>query len=82
MGAINAISHRHFVSSGPGDRVPPEMAEPANRAPNRIPGLHQGLSGKLLLLTLLFVMVGEILIFLPSIANFRLNWLKNRIGAR
>ena len=56
------------------------MAEPANRAPNRIPGLHQGLSGKLLLLTLLFVMVGEILIFLPSIANFRLNWLKNRIA--
>ena len=56
------------------------MAEPANRAPDRIPGLHQGLSGKLLLLTLLFVMVGEILIFLPSIANFRLNWLKNRIA--
>ncbi|WP_119392795.1 sensor histidine kinase [Taklimakanibacter lacteus] len=56
------------------------MAEPAKPAPNRTPGFLQGLSGKLLLLTLLFVMVGEILIFLPSIANFRLNWLKNRVA--
>ncbi|MGE4253522.1 MAG: sensor histidine kinase, partial [Parvibaculaceae bacterium] len=44
------------------------------------PSLLNGLSGKLLLLTLLFVMLGEILIFLPSIANFRLNWLKNRVA--
>ncbi|MGE0006729.1 MAG: sensor histidine kinase [Parvibaculaceae bacterium] len=42
--------------------------------------LLRGLSGKLLLLTVLFVMLGEIMIFLPSIANFRLNWLKNRVA--
>src|SRR4029079_16390537 len=42
--------------------------------------LLHGLSGKLLLLTILFVMLGEIFIFLPSIANFRLNWLKNRVA--
>ena len=35
------------------------------------PGLFHGLSGKLLVLTILFVMLGEVLIFLPSIANFR-----------
>src|SRR6185295_6751045 len=40
----------------------------------------RGLSGKLLLLTILFVMLGEILIFLPSIANFRITWLKGRIA--
>lgn len=40
----------------------------------------RGLSGKLLMLTLAFVMLGEILIFLPSIANFRLNWLRNRVA--
>jgi len=34
-----------------------------------------GLSGKLLLLTVLFVMVAEILIYVPSVANFRLNWV-------
>jgi signal transduction histidine kinase len=44
------------------------------------PSLWHGLSGKVLLLTILFVMLGEILIFLPSIANFRLNWLKNRVA--
>lgn len=40
-----------------------------------------GLSGKLLLLTILFVMLSEVLIFVPSIANFRLAWLKDRLGA-
>jgi signal transduction histidine kinase len=40
-----------------------------------------GLSGKLLMLTGLFVMLAEILIFVPSIANFRQNWLADRINA-
>lgn len=39
-----------------------------------------GLSGKVLLLTILFVMLGEVLIFLPSIANFRVQWLKTRVA--
>ena len=42
--------------------------------------LWRGLSGKVLALTVLFVMVGEVLIFLPSIANFRVTWLKQRIA--
>src|SRR5581483_1746026 len=40
-----------------------------------------GLSGKLLVLTILFVMLAEILIFIPSIANFRLTWLSDRVAA-
>jgi signal transduction histidine kinase len=44
------------------------------------PGLLRGLSGKLLVLTVAFVMLGEVLIFLPSIANFRIQWLKGRIA--
>jgi signal transduction histidine kinase len=40
-----------------------------------------GLSGKLLLLTVLFVMIAEVLIYVPSIANFRLAWLSDRIAA-
>jgi signal transduction histidine kinase len=40
-----------------------------------------GLSSKLLLLTIVFVMIAEVLIYVPSIANFRLNWLKDRIVA-
>ena len=40
-----------------------------------------GLSGKLLMLTILFVMIAEVLIYVPSIANFRLNWLNDRLAA-
>jgi signal transduction histidine kinase len=43
--------------------------------------LRLGLSGKLLFLTILFVMLAEILIYVPSIANFRLNWLNDRLAA-
>ena len=42
---------------------------------------HLGLSGKLLVLTLLFVMIAEVLIYVPSVANFRLNWLNDRLSA-
>jgi len=56
------------------------LMKDTSKAAATTPSLVQGLSGKLLLLTLLFVMLGEILIFLPSIANFRLNWLKNRVA--
>ena len=40
-----------------------------------------GLSGKLLVLTILFVMIAEVLIYVPSISNFRLNWLNDRLAA-
>ena len=43
-------------------------------------GLLRGLSGKVLALTIVFVMLGEVLIFLPSIANFRIQWLKGRVA--
>lgn len=42
--------------------------------------LWRGLSGRLLLLTFVFVTVAEILIFLPAIANMRLNWLSDRLN--
>src|ERR1700745_553688 len=44
-------------------------------------GPRMGLSGKLLVLTILFVMIAEVLIYVPSIANFRLNWLQDRISS-
>ncbi|MTW19009.1 sensor histidine kinase [Rhodoplanes serenus] len=40
-----------------------------------------GLSARLLVLTILFVMIAEVLIYLPSIANFRLSWLSDRLAA-
>ena len=43
--------------------------------------LSRGLSTKLLLLTIVFVLFAEVLIFVPSIANFRLRWLEERLMA-
>jgi len=42
--------------------------------------LH-GLPSKLLYLTALFVMLAEVLIFVPSVANFRVTWLTDRLTA-
>lgn len=39
------------------------------------------LSAKLLLLTAAFVMLAEVLIFVPSVANFRVTWLRDRLTA-
>jgi signal transduction histidine kinase len=53
--------------------------QPAALRPAR--AVRVGLSGKLLLLTVVFVMIAEVLIYVPSIANFRLNWLNDRLAA-
>ena len=37
------------------------------------------LSGRFLILTILFVMLAEVFIFVPSIARFRQDWLDNRL---
>jgi signal transduction histidine kinase len=38
------------------------------------------LSAKILLLTILFVMIAEVLIFVPSVANFRMTWLSGKVN--
>lgn len=62
----------------------PQSADPMDagsreRGNDQVP-LSRGLSTKLLLLTVLFVLLAEVLIFLPSIANFRLRWLEERLA--
>lgn len=41
--------------------------------------LRQSLSGRLLIFTVGFVMLAEVLIFTPSIAKYRLDWLDQRL---
>lgn len=41
----------------------------------------RSLSARILLLTVAFVLVGEVLIYVPSIARFRLDYLQQRIAA-
>lgn len=43
-------------------------------------GFLSGLSGKLLLVTAVFVLIAEVLIFVPSVANMRLMWLRDRLN--
>ncbi len=42
---------------------------------------RRGLPSKLLLLTAAFVLMAEALIFLPSVANYRVSWLTERLTA-
>src|SRR5512140_717449 len=58
-----------------------DMTEWSRRAAAARSRLRLGLSGKLLGLTIVFVMMAEILIYVPSIANFRLTWLRDRLAA-
>jgi signal transduction histidine kinase len=46
----------------------------------RVP-FWRSLSGRLLLLTVLFVLLGEVLIYVPSIARYRLAYLHERVEA-
>ena len=54
-----------------GTDLRPAPARPARRGVS--------LSWKLLLLTVLFVMASAVLIYIPSVANFRLSWLADRL---
>ncbi|HEX6118001.1 MAG TPA: HAMP domain-containing sensor histidine kinase [Dongiaceae bacterium] len=44
-----------------------------------LPNFGRGLSARLLVLTVCFVMVSEVLIYAPSIARFRDDWLEERL---
>jgi signal transduction histidine kinase len=55
--------------------------QPTIEKPRPKPRRRLGLSGKLLLLTIPLVMIAEILIYVPSIANFWVNRLNGRLAA-
>ncbi len=58
-----------------------DTTSPAGRLRERFRMRRLGLSTKMLLLTIIFVMLAEVLIFVPSVANFRVNWLNDRLVA-
>ena len=43
--------------------------------------LRFGLASRVLLLTIAFVMLAEVAVYVPSIANYRNNWLRDRLSA-
>jgi signal transduction histidine kinase len=50
-------------------------------APTALQPVPRGLTARLLVLTIAFVMAGGMLILLPSLARYRLAWLEERIDA-
>src|ERR1700686_5681442 len=56
------------------------MCEDTAARPESVRVPRFGLSRKLLVLTILFVMIAEVLIYVPSVANFRVTWLKDRLA--
>ncbi|MGU3540321.1 sensor histidine kinase [Methylobacterium sp. A54F] len=58
-----------------------EPAEPADEVRTEGFARHLGLSGRLFILTVAFVVIAEVLIYVPAVANYRLNWLSDRIAA-
>ena len=70
------MENRQDVSAAEGIKASPRLGTKFCRPT----GIFGGLSGKLLLLTVVFVMFAEVLIFVPSVANMRLRWLQNRLS--
>ncbi len=58
------------------------MAGAIAERPNdpKVPPPVRGLSGRLLLLTIALVLLGEVLIYVPSISRFRVQYLTERLG--
>jgi signal transduction histidine kinase len=69
----------NFAPPGPADEIA-ALADTEGRQRTRRT-FRFGLSARLLWLTIAFVMLAEILIFVPSVANFRKNWLMERLAA-
>ena len=67
------IEGRYRVS----DRRTADQRNSRGRQPPR----RLGLSGKLLLLTIPLVMIAGLMIYVPAIANFRMNRLNDRLAA-
>lgn len=59
-------------------KEPDLSIDPAPRT--QIGQLRPGLSGRLMLLSVLFVLIAEVLIYVPSVANFRNTWLNDRLA--
>lgn len=57
------------------------MALPLQPGRPKLPPLWHSLSARLLVMTVFFVMLGEVFIYAPSIAAFRVKYLEERIAA-
>ena len=71
---------RDIVSRDLGRTLPPTIGAPF-RARRRQSFFRVGLAGRLIVLIAGFVMVAEVMIYVPAVANMRYNWLHNHLSA-
>ncbi len=67
---------RDVVSRDPGRLLPQELDAPRTRQVLRV-----GLAGRLIVLIAGFVMLAEVMIYVPAVSNMRYNWLHNHLSA-
>lgn len=58
----------------------PAAAAASREVPERRPA-RLGLSGRLFLVTVAFVVVAEVLTYVPAVANYRIEWMSDRVAA-
>src|SRR5882672_10714095 len=86
MRVWQTLAIRNLTGSGAG-RILEDLRSEADIVSDAAPqpkadlSRRLGLSGKLLLLTIPLVMIAEVLIYVPAIANFRVNRLNDRLAA-
>src|SRR3954454_12004389 len=83
---LSTLAIRNLTGSGAGRilkhlRSEADIVSDAALPPKADLSRRLGLSGKLLLLTIPLVMIAEVLIYVPAIANFRMNRLNDRLAA-
>src|ERR1700716_1431094 len=85
MPDLETLAIRNLTGSGAG-RILEDLRSEADIVSDAAPqpkadlSRRLGLSGKLLLLTIPLVMIAEVMIYVPAIANFRINRLNDRLG--
>ena len=71
---------RDIVTQGATEGLPSELRTGIGAVPHRrLPRV--GLAGTLIVLIAGFVMIAEVMIYVPAVANMRFNWLHNRLAA-
>ena len=71
------------MTSGATGTVPDRYAELGSRGRpgSGQPRLRVGLAGRLLVLVATFVMLADVMIYVPNVANFRFYWLRSHLSA-
>jgi signal transduction histidine kinase len=72
--------HKPQAGAEEEDDAPQPAKDRPGEASSLRRGLFRSLSARVLLLTMAFILFGVALVFMPSIAGFRVNWLKNRLA--